>query len=95
MTPTGDFSEHLVVMKSKADALASRLQSPQLTVNDIRIFHRSIYTPAMKYALPAVAVDEECFAPVQSKILTVIVLNGIGAARTIPTAIRHGPISIG
>ena len=60
MSPTGDFSKHLIVMKTKADAYASRLQSPKLTVNDIRVFHRSIYTPAMKYTLPAVAVDEEC-----------------------------------
>ena len=34
------------------------------------------------------------FAPVQSKILAAI-LNGIGVSRTIPTAIRHGPISMG
>ena len=93
MCPTGDVPQHLIVRKSKADAFASRLPSPELTVNDFRVFHRSVYTPAMKYTLPAVAVDKECFAPVQSKILAAI-LNGIGVARTIPTAIRHGPISM-
>jgi hypothetical protein len=49
----------------------------------------------MLYSLPAVAIDEEAFAPVvQSKILASI-LNGIGVSRTIPTAIRHGPVSMG
>ena len=65
-----------------------------MTPSDVRIFHRSIYRPAMLYSLPAVAVDEELFAPVQSKILASI-LNGIGVSRTIPTAIRHGPSSMG
>ena len=49
MSPTGDFSQHLIVMKTKADSYASRLKSPKLTVNDIRVFHRSIYNPAMKH----------------------------------------------
>ena len=48
----------------------------------------------MLYSLPAIAVDEEVFAPVQSKILASI-LSGIGVARTIPTSIRLGPISMG
>ena len=49
----------------------------------------------MEYSLPAIAVNEECFAPVQSKIVTAM-LNGIGVSHTIPTAIQgHGPISMG
>ena len=70
-------------MKSKADAYTIRLRSPKLTISDIRIFHRSIYRPAMLYSLPAVAVDEECFAPVQTKILASI-LNGIGVGQFPP-----------
>ena len=81
-------------MKSKADSYALRLRSPKLTPSDIRIFHRSIYRPAMLYSLPAIAVDEELLAPVQSKVLAAL-LNGIGVACTIPTAIRHGPLSMG
>ena len=94
LSPTGGFSTHLNILKKKADAFASRLKSPRLTVLDIRIFHRSIYSPAMTYSLPAMAVDEEAFAPVQSKILASL-LNGLGVARTIPTAIRHGPTAMG
>ena len=88
-SPLGDFSTQQQILKDKADSYASTLKSPRLTAADIRVFHRSIYAPAMKYSLPAIAVDEECFAPVQSKILAAM-LNGIGVARTIPTAIRHG-----
>jgi hypothetical protein len=93
-SPDGDFSQHLRVMKAKADSYAVHLRSPKLTASDIRIFHRTIYAPAMKYSLPAVAVDKEAFAPVQSRILTSI-LNGLGVSRTIPTAIRHGPAAMG
>ena len=94
LSPNGDFSDHLKSMQLKADAYASRLRSPKLTATDIRIFHRSIYTPAMKYSLPAIAVDEEVFAPIQSKIIASI-LNGLRVARTIPTSIRHGPVIMG
>ena len=80
-------------MKNKADLYyALRLRNPKLTVSDVQILHKSIYTPAMKYSLPA--INEECFAPVQSKVLASI-LNGIGMACTIPTAICHGSESMG
>jgi hypothetical protein len=94
LSPTGDFSVHLRHLQTKAETYASRLTSPRLTATDIRTFHRAIYVPAMTYSLPAIAIDEEAFAPVQSKIL-VNILNGLGVARTIPTAIRHGPIAMG
>jgi hypothetical protein len=94
LSPDGDFSQHIRVMKEKADFYASRLRSPKLTASDVQIFHRTIYTPAMKYSLPAIAVDEEVFAPVQSKVVAAI-LNGLGVSRTVPTAIRHGPTSMG
>ena len=94
LSPDGDFSKHLQVMKAKSDLLATNIRSPKLTASDIRIFHRTIYKPAMKYSLPSVAVDEEMFEPVQAKILASI-LNGLGVARTIPTAIRYGPTAMG
>jgi hypothetical protein len=94
LSPSGDFSEHIRIMKNKADLYALRLRNPKLTVSDVRIFHKTIYTPAMKYSLPAIAINEECFAPVQSKV-SASILNGISVACTIPTAIRHGPESMG
>ena len=79
LTQNGCFSKHLQVMTSKADKYAVSLWSPKLTVSDVRTFHRVIYTPAMKYSLPAIAINEEAFAPVQSKVLASI-LNGFSSA---------------
>ena len=81
-------------MKDKADRYAVCLTSPKLKPRDVMVFHKAIYTPAMRYSLPAVAVDEECFAPVQSNVLAAI-LNGIGVASTLPISIRHGPLAMG
>jgi hypothetical protein len=50
-----------------------------------------MYTPALKYVLPALAVDEEELAPIQSKILPVM-LQKLGYSSKLPTKIRHGPI---
>ena len=94
LSPVGDFSQPLQVTRTKADHYALRLKSPKLTANVERIFHRMIYTPAMKYCLLEVDVDEEFLAPVQSLVLAAI-LNSLGVARTLPTSIRHGSLSMG
>ena len=60
-SPTGSFSKHLSVRKDKADLYAVCLKSPKLKPRDVMVFHKAIYTPAMRYSLPAVAVDEENF----------------------------------
>jgi hypothetical protein len=51
-----------------------------------------MYRPALKYGLLALAVDEEELAPIQSKILPVM-LQKLG--RKLPTEIGHGPIELG
>jgi hypothetical protein len=56
MNPMGDFGTHLKELKKKADSFATRLMSPRLTAEDVRI-----YIPSMRYGLAAVAVDEEEF----------------------------------
>ena len=68
----GDFSEHIQVLKTKADTYAGYLRSPRLTTNDIRVFHRVIYFPAMRYSLPALAVNEDELAIIQSRIIPTI-----------------------
>jgi hypothetical protein len=93
-TPMGDFSDHIRVLKKKADQYAGYLRSPRLTTSDVRVFHRSIYSPAMRYSLPAIAVDEEELNSIQSKILPTIVQR-MGMSSKLPTAIRHGPKSMG
>ena len=94
LNPLGDFTDHLKHLKRKADDYASRLLSPRLTTKDIRIFHRSIYIPSMRYSLATIAADEESLAPIQSKILKVM-LQKLNVSSTIPAAIRHGPVELG
>ncbi|KAI2501852.1 hypothetical protein MHU86_12617 [Fragilaria crotonensis] len=94
LSPSGDFSEQLKVMKTKADNYATRLRSPRLTAQDIRVFHKTTYTPAMRYSLAALAVDEEELGSVQSKVLAAM-LQGMGVSSKLPTAIRHAPLDMG
>ena len=94
LNPMGDFGHHLSVLRKKADGYASRLQTSKPTATDIRIFHKSIYTPAMRYSLPALAVDEEELGQVQSRILRTM-LQRMHVNSNLPTAIRHGPMEMG
>ena len=93
-TPTGDFSEHIAIMKNRADKYEGYLRSPRLNHSDIRTFHRTMYAPAMRYSLPAVAVDEEELDKIQSRIIPTIVQR-LGLTRNLPTAIRFGPQEMG
>jgi hypothetical protein len=93
-TPEGDFSKHLAIMKTKADKFAGYLRSPRLSASDVRIFHRTMYGPAMRYSLHAIAVDEEEFETVQSKIIPTIVQK-LGISSSLPTAVRFGPPEMG
>jgi hypothetical protein len=94
LNPMGDLGHHLKVLWQKADGYATRLAASKLTATDIRIFHRSIYVPAMRYSLPAVAVDEEALGIVQNRILKVM-LQKMHVNGNLPTSIRHGPIEMG
>ena len=93
-TPEGDFSDHIQILKTKADKYAGYIRSPRLSATDIRIFHRTMYAPAMRYSLPAVAVDEEELDRIQSKIIPTIVQR-LGLNSKLPTAIRYGPTEMG
>ena len=93
-TPMGDFSVHISEMKKKADTYAGYLKSPRLKASDIRVFHKTIYGPAMRYSLPAIAVDEEELEQIQTKIVPTI-LQRLGFSSKTPTAIRHGPKDMG
>ena len=93
-TPEGDFSDHIAMLKAKADKYAGYLRSPRLSALDVKIFHQTMYGPAMRYSLPAVAVDEEELEQIQTKILPTIVQK-LGHSSKLPTAIRHGPPEMG
>jgi hypothetical protein len=47
LNPLGDFSDHLQILRKKADEFSRRILSPRLTETDVAIFHRSIYIPSM------------------------------------------------
>ena len=53
-----------------------------------------MYAPAMRYSLPAMAVDEEKLDLIQSKIIPTIVQQ-LGLNRNLATAVRYGPTSLG
>jgi hypothetical protein len=94
LSPTGDFSQQIRVLREKSGKMATLLKSPKLTSTDVRIFHQAMYTPAMKYPLAAMAVDEEELNSIQTPILPII-LQKLGVNRNLPTAIRHGPSEFG
>jgi hypothetical protein len=48
----------------------------------------------MRYSLPAIAIDEEELEGVQTRILPAIVQK-LGMSSKLPTAVRHGPVSMG
>jgi hypothetical protein len=94
LAPDGNFSEQLTVLKSKVDELAIRLQSPNLTPRDIKTYHKTIYTPAMQYILPRLAITKDDLQPVQSQV-TISIQQKLRYSSKIPTGIRYGPEELG
>ena len=94
LSPLGDFSTQLHILKTKADTFAIQRRSPRLTPTDVATFHRTTYAPSMKYTLPAMAVDEEELANVQTKVLQAM-LNKLGYSTKTPIEIRHCPTEMG
>ena len=94
LNPLGDFSDHIRTLKVKADEYALRLLSPRINSTDAQIFHRTIYTPSMRYSLAALAMDEEALGSVQTKVIQ-STLQKMHFSSKIPTSVRHGPIELG
>ena len=61
------------------------LRSPRLTIQDIMTYHRTMYIPAMRYALPAIATNEEELDKVQAGALAVF-LQRLGLSSKTPKA---------
>ena len=94
LSPSGDFTSQIRLLKQKADSFASRLQSPRLKARDIVTFLRTTYGPAMGYVLPCLATNEEALHQVQSNLLAVV-LQRLGLSSKTPTPLRHGPRDMG
>ena len=94
LNPMGDFTEQLEVLREKSDKMANRLKGSRITPENMQTFLTTMYAPAMLYVLPALATDEENLACVQTSMITTA-LQKMGASKTTPTAIRHGPLELG
>jgi hypothetical protein len=70
INPMGDFMDHLTALREKSDKMANQLRFSRITPDNMMTFLRTMYNPAMLYALPAVATDEENLAGVQTNMIT-------------------------
>ena len=94
ISPNGDYSSQIELLKHKADTYAARIQSPRIKPDDVVTFLRTTYSPAMSYVLPCIAADEEELHIVQTKLLSVA-LQKMGLSSKTPVPLRHGPIDMG
>ena len=91
ISPTGDFSEHIKVLNTRADTFSIRLKSPRVSIMDAMRFHRTIYLPTMRYSLAAIAADEETLRPIQTRLMAALLQKLHVNSHLVPVAIRHGP----
>ena len=91
LSPTSDWAKQIQVLKAKMDKLAGRLLlTSSLSFDDVRVFYQSIYTPSIRYILPALSVDEKHLEEIQTRSLEAILLRQ-GFNRNFPRRIIHGP----
>lgn len=94
LNPVGDFTHQIQILRDKSDRMPNQIRSSRISATNMSIFLRTMYSPSMLYALPAIAADEENFAQVQSSMMQVA-MQKLGASRATPAAIRHGPTELG
>ena len=94
LNPMGSFTYHIAQMKKKADSFARCLRSSRIQIHEMLTFLKTMYSPAMYYSLPAVAAKEEVWADVQRELIETV-LQKMGASKTTPYPIRHGPYEMG
>ena len=71
LNPLGDFTTQIRVLREKSDKMATQIRASRITTTHIHTFLRSMYVPAMAYALPAIAADEEALAEIQTNMMSV------------------------
>jgi hypothetical protein len=90
LSPNGDFTKQIQVLKEKSDKMANTIRSSRITPRNMQTFLKTTYAPAMLYALPAIAADEEALTGVQTLMMEVATQK-LGASKTTALAIWHGP----
>ena len=94
LNPLGDFTEQLQILTKKSNDMANCIKASRISSTNVLIFLRTMYAPAMMYSLPAIATDEENLGSVQASMIAVS-LQKLGASKSTPTPIRHGPFELG
>jgi hypothetical protein len=90
LSSTNDWAKQIQVLKAKMDQLAGRLLTSSLSFDNVRVFYQSIYTPSIRYVLPALSVDETHLEEIETRSLEAILLRQ-GFNRHFPRRITHGP----
>ena len=57
------------------DKLAGRLLASSLSFDDVRVFYQIIYTPSIRYVLPALSVDDKHLEEIQTRSLEAILVR--------------------
>ena len=90
LSPTSEWAKQIQVIKEKMDKRAGRLLTSSLSFDDVRVFYQSIYTPSIRYVLPALSVDEKHLEEIQTCSLEAILVRQ-GFNLHFPRRITHGP----
>ena len=89
LSPTSEWTKQIEVLKEKMDELAGRLLTSSLSFDDVRVFYQSIYTPSIRYVLPALSVDKKHLEEIQTRSLDALLIRK-GFNRHFPRRITHG-----
>jgi hypothetical protein len=86
---TSEWTKQIEVLKEKMDELAGRLLTSSLSFDDVRVFYQSIYTPSIRYVLPALSIDEKHLEEIQTRRIEALLVRK-GFNRHFPRRITHG-----
>ena len=90
LSPTSEWTKQIEVLKAKMDKLAGRLLTSSLSFDDVRVFYQSIYSPSIRYVLPALSIDEKHLEEIQTRSIEALLIRK-GFNRHLPRRITHGP----
>ena len=94
--PTSEWTKQIEVLKAKIDKLAGRLLASSLSFDNVRDFYQSIYTPSIRYVLPALSINEQHLVEIQTRsIEALLIRKGFNRhfPRRLHTDHRHEEVS--
>ena len=96
LSPTSEWTNQIEVLKAKMDKLAGRLLTSSLSFDDVRVFYQSIYTPSIRYVLPALSIDERHIEEIQTRSIEALLIRKVSITISLAelhTDPRHGAVS--